>query len=128
MKILLIVYVFVLAFIIFLAGRRGTSHLLGFVGQIPYGDKLGHFFLMGFFSFLLNLALSAKTLKIGKLNYLLGSLIVLTVVTLEEISQLFIRGRTFDVVDLVFDYLGIFIFGELARMICRRKLQSNLQK
>lgn len=121
MKILLIVYIFVLAVIIFIASRKGTRYLLDFVGNIPYGDKLGHFILMGGFSFLLNLVLNAKTFGIGKVNYLLGSLIVVFVVTLEEISQKFVAGRTFDWGDLVFDYLGIFVFGELARFICQRK-------
>lgn len=81
---------------------------------------------MGFFSFLLNLALNARTVSAWKFNYLLGSLIVLTVVTLEEFSQIFIRGRTFDLTDLVADFLGIFLFGELARFICRRKNQSKV--
>ena len=121
MKILLVVYVLILAVIIFLADRKGTRYLLNFVGNIPYGDKLGHFCLMGGFSFLLNLVLDARTISAWKLNYLLGSLIVLAVVTIEEVSQLFVRGRTFDWSDLFFDYLGIFLFGELARFICRRK-------
>ena len=95
--------------------------MLNFVGNIPYGDKLGHFVLMGGFSFLLNLVLSAKTFGFGKFNYLLGSLIVFVVVTLEEISQIFVSGRTFDWGDLIFDYFGIFVFGELARFICQRK-------
>ena len=119
-KILLVVYVFILAVVIFLADRKGTSYLLNFVGNIPYGDKLGHFCLMGGFAFLLNLVLDARTIKFWKFNFLLGSLIVLTIVTLEEFSQIFIRGRTFDLGDLFFDYLGIFVFGELARFICRR--------
>lgn len=121
MKILLIVYVFILAVIIFIAGQKGTRSVLNFVGNIPYGDKLGHFVLMGGFSLLLNLVLSAKTFGVGKIRYLLGSLIVFVVVTLEEISQIFVSGRTFDRDDLIFDYLGIFVFGELARFICRRQ-------
>jgi len=121
MKIFLGVYIFVLAFIIFLADRKGTRYLLNFVGNVPYGDKLGHFLLMGGFSFLLNLVLNARTFRIWKFSYLLGSLIVLVIVTIEELSQMFVAGRTFDWSDLVFDFLGIFIFGELARYICRRK-------
>src|SRR5215204_725624 len=120
MKIFLVVYIFILAFIIFLADRKGTRYLLNFVGNIPYGDKLGHFLLMGGFSFLLNLVLNARTFKLWKINYLLGSLIVLVIVTIEEISQNFVAGRTFDWGDLVFDFLGIFLFGELAGFICRR--------
>ena len=124
MKILLVVYIFILAVIIFLADRRGTRYMLNFVGNIPYGDKLGHFCLMGGFSFLLNLVLNARTFRLWKVRYLLGSLIVLIVVTLEEISQMFVAGRTFDWSDLVFDYLGIFLLGELARFILRRKARN----
>jgi VanZ family protein len=106
--------------IIVLADLRGTGYLLNFVGNVPFGDKIGHFCLMGMFSLLVNLALNAKTFQFWKLNYLLGSLIVLTLVTAEEISQIFIRGRNFDSVDLIFDYAGIFICGEAARFICRK--------
>jgi VanZ family protein len=123
-KILLVVYIFILAFIIFLADRRGTRYMLNFVGNIPYGDKLGHFCLMGGFAFLLNLVLNARTFKLWKFRYLLGSLIVLIVVTLEEISQIFVSGRSFDWSDLVFDYLGIFLLGELARFILKRKANN----
>ena len=119
-KILTIVYFFILAGIIFLADRKGTRYLLNFVGNIPYGDKIGHFVLMGVFSFLVNLALSAQRFQIWKFRYLSGSLIVLLIVTLEEFSQIFIRGRAFDLTDLIVDYLGIFLFGEIARFVCQR--------
>ena len=124
MKILLAAYVFILAVIVFLADRKGTRYMLNFVGNIPYGDKLGHFCLMGGFSFLLNLVLKAKTFRLLKINVLLGSLIVLLVVTIEEFSQLFVSGRSFDWSDLVFDYMGIFIFGKLAEFLYRRKAQT----
>ncbi len=118
-KIITVIYIFILAGIVVLADMRRTQYLFTFIKSLPLGDKIGHFCLMGIFSLLLNLALSAKTFRFWKLNYLLGSLIVLTVVTAEEFSQIFIRGRTFDASDLVFDFAGIFIFGEMARFICR---------
>ena len=119
-KIITAIYILILVGIIFLADFRGTQYLLNFVGNIPYGDKIGHFGLMGIFSLLINLVLQAKTIQVWKLRYLLGSLIVLAIVTLEEFSQIFIRGRTFDLSDLIFDYLGIFVFGEIARLICKK--------
>lgn len=128
MKIILVVYILILAFIIFLADNKGTAYLLNFMRNIPYGDKIGHFLLMGGFSFVLNLALNAKTLKVWKFNYLLGSLIVLVVVTIEEFSQIFVRGRTFDLTDLAADFLGVFLFGEFARFICRRKSKEVFQE
>ena len=119
-KIIAVIYIFILAGIIFLADSNGTSYFT-VVELLPFGDKIGHFCLMGMFAFVVNLALSARTFQVWKLNYLLGSLIVFAVVSAEEISQIFVRGRTFDLKDLLADALGIFIFGEAARFIIYRK-------
>ena len=67
---------------------------------------------------------SCKTVKIWKLNLLVGSLIVALVVTLEEFSQLFIQYRSFDLTDLLFDYAGIFLFGQLAYYLTKRWLRK----
>jgi VanZ family protein len=124
-KILTAVYVFILAGIVVVADLKGTRYLLRFVYFFPYGDKIGHFVLMGTFSLMLNLALDAKTFRLGRLNVLVGSVIVLIVVTLEEFSQIFIRGRSFDVSDLIVDFAGIFLFGELAGFICRKFFKKS---
>jgi polysaccharide biosynthesis protein VpsQ len=119
-KILAVIYILVLGGIVLLADLRDTQHLFRPIRQLPYGDKIGHFLLMGLFSFLLNLALKARTIPIWRINFLLGTLIVLVVVTVEEFSQQFIRARTFDYTDLIADLAGILIFGEIARLICWR--------
>ena len=119
-KIITVVYFLILVGIVVLADSRGTQFFLKLNFGIPYFDKVGHFVLMGGLSFLVNLALRAKTVSIWKIQYLLGSLIVLLIVTIEEFSQMFISGRAFDWGDLVADYLGIFIFGELARFCVGR--------
>ncbi len=124
-KILTICYIVLLAMIIFIADRKSTRYLLDFIGNIRYGDKLGHFVLMGFLSFFVNLVLQARTFGVGKVRYLLGSVIVLVLVTIEEFSQLFIRGRTFDWGDLIADSIGIIIFGEIARLIHQKFLSQN---
>lgn len=119
-KIIAAIYIFILAGIVVLANVRETQFLFGFMRRLPYGDKIGHFCLMGIFSFVINLALQARTVAVWKLNYLLGSLIVLAVVTVEEFSQLFIRGRSFDTGDLLADAAGILLFGEAARFAVRK--------
>jgi len=119
-KILAAVYILILAGIVVLADLRETQYLFKPIRRMPYGDKIGHFLLMGFFSFMLNLALKARTFRIWRINFLLGTLIVLIVVFIEECSQIFIRGRSFDYRDLVADLAGIIIFGEIARLICRK--------
>ena len=52
----------------------------------------------------------------------------LSVVVIEEFSQMFVGGRTFDLGDLVFDLAGILFFGEIARLICRRKMVAAKAK
>jgi VanZ family protein len=120
MKWLTALYALLLVVIVFLADRKESQFLFRFVRGTPYGDKAGHFILMGLFSLTLNLALSCKMVRLWKLNLLMGSLIVALVVTLEEFSQLFIRYRSFDPVDLLFDYAGIFLFGQLACYLSKR--------
>lgn len=119
-KIFTAIYIFVIAGIVVLADNKGTQYLLKFGGGIPYFDKIGHFLLMGGFSFFVNLVLRVREFSLWKIRYLLGSFIVLIIVTIEEFSQIFISGRAFDWGDLVADYLGIFIFGEIARIIYRK--------
>jgi VanZ family protein len=123
-KIIALIYIFILAGIIVLADSHGTSYF-AFVGLLPFGDKIGHFCLMGMFSLIVNLSLNARTISIWNLRYLLGSLIVLTVVTIEEFSQIFIGGRSFDLGDLLADAAGIFIFGEIARFVTQRYFSEN---
>lgn len=118
-KALAAVCFFILAGIVLLASLPETQYLFKPVRRLPFGDKLGHFFLMGFFSFLVNLLLRARCFQVWKVRCLIGSVLVLTVVTLEEFSQLFISSRSFDVADLLFDLAGILMFGELARIVCR---------
>jgi VanZ family protein len=123
-KIIAVIYIFILAGIVVLADVRQTQFLFDFIRNVPFGDKIGHFFLMGIFSLLVNLALSAKTICLWKFKYLLGSLIVSMIITLEEFSQIFVRGRTFDAGDLIADFAGIFIFGEIARFIISRFIST----
>lgn len=124
-KIFTVIYIFVIAGIVVLANHSSARYLLSFSGGIPYFDKIAHFLLIGGFAFLVNLVLKARTVSVWKLRYLLGSLIVIMVVTIEEFSQIWISGRAFDLGDLAADYLGIFFFGELARVIYRKYLQNN---
>lgn len=122
----MVIYILVLAGIVVLADIRQTQYLFLPIRKLPYGDKIGHFLLMGFLSFLVNLTLKAKSFQIWKLKYLWGSIIVLAVVTIEEFSQIFIRGRSFDLRDLGADFAGILLFGELARFVCIYFLRKDL--
>lgn len=119
LKWLAISYTLFLVLLVFLVDQGRYQFLFRFVRETPYGDKAGHFLLMGLFSLVVNLALSCRRIRWGRFNLLAGSLIVILVVTLEEFSQRFVRYRTFDLVDLAFDYTGIFLFGLLATYLTK---------
>jgi polysaccharide biosynthesis protein VpsQ len=104
-------------FLLFVAGIIIGSDLgrlrsiTGWVGSFPFGDKCGHLVLIGTLTFLLNYGLNGRMLKIGRLNLLLGCAIVAVGITIEEISQIWIPLRTFDLVDLSANYFGIALAG-----------------
>lgn len=113
-KLVTVLYVCALAVIVFLAdGPRGRTLFAG-VRALPFGDKLGHFLLMGMLSLLVNLCLSCRRVKVGGVRLLAGSLVVMLLVTVEEFSQLYVASRSFDLIDLLCDGLGILLFGRLA--------------
>lgn len=118
--ILAILFGLFLIYIIYSAGTRTPNIFLSAIGKIPFGDKIGHFLLMGTMSFILNLALKIKEIKIRTFNLLLGSCIITVLITIEEFSQIFIQSRNFDLIDLLFNYLGIITFGYFAKWVGNR--------
>ena len=125
LKWLAVIYVLFLVLLVFLADQKQYQFLFRFVRQTPYGDKVGHFVLMGLFSLILNLALSCGKIRLGAFSLLAGSMVVAVIVTLEELSQIFVRYRTFDLVDLIFDYTGIFLFGQLALYLTKTRMRAE---
>ncbi len=100
--------------IIFLADRQDLPGAITSLYAFPYGDKVGHFCMMGGLSFCVNLAVGGCTLRLRGRSFLLGSLLVAIAVTLEEFSQIFIAGRSFDLLDLSASLLGIWLLGHAA--------------
>ncbi|NNF00040.1 MAG: VanZ family protein [Pyrinomonadaceae bacterium] len=109
-------YALILAFVIFLYNFQETQHIFFIFATVEHLDKAAHLLVMGFFSFVVNLALSGRNLRIARFQYLMGSMIVFAFATLEESSQLLVRGRDFEFSDMFFNTAGILLFGEIARM------------
>ncbi len=122
LKVLILMYVVLIIGVIVLVDQGDYQYLLRWVYLIPFGDKVGHFFLVGFLAALANLWWDCACWQVGKFSLLKGSVIVATIMTLEEFSQYFIKTRTFDLGDLSCDYVGIFVFGYLALWACRKKV------
>ncbi len=121
---LALLYFAVIGLIVFLADHREFQFIFAWIRAIPGGDKVGHFLLMGGLSFVVNYALRCRKFTVGHRSFLLGSIIVAVMVTIEEFTQLFIRYRTFDLIDLASDFLGIWLFGKLALRVCSRRLPA----
>ena len=109
--------------IILLADTRPP--VIKFTESIPFFDKIGHFFLMGIFAFIVNMALSCKTFSVGDYNILTGSTVVLALVLLEEFSQIFITYRSFSYFDILFDILGIAAFSYLSIVTYKKLKQAG---
>jgi polysaccharide biosynthesis protein VpsQ len=93
--------------IIILADRGALPEPIKIMYAFSWGDKVGHFILMGVLTFLVNLSISAKKIKLFSRPVFLGSLLVALAVVLEELSQIFISTRSFSLLDLSADFLGI---------------------
>jgi len=119
-KLLAISYFLFLAAVVYCADSRAYSHIFSFIRSIPGGDKCGHFVLMGGFAFLLNLSLSCRVLRVAGRPFLLGSMVAVTLITIEEYSQRFVAYRTFDLLDLAADYAGVILFSWLAMALCKK--------
>ncbi|MEY4515566.1 MAG: hypothetical protein RLZZ450_7688 [Pseudomonadota bacterium] len=88
-----------------------------FVATHAHSDKLAHCVLMGTLCLLLNIALAAPTVHILNRPVLQGSLWLGGIIVLEELSQLFVAHRTFDLLDLLSDFVGIVIAGVITRRL-----------
>ena len=123
-----IMAVIVFAFIVlvtYLANSGTDTLLFAFVRSVPYGDKIGHFFLYGVLTLILNLALNLKAITLCKRNVFIGSVIVIIFIVVEELSQIFIPIRTVDYFDLVAGGTGIGVFTFICYLIKQKINTSN---
>jgi len=89
--------------------------IMGFINQIPYGDKAGHFILYGILTLLVDLAIFRSRQNINRRLIAVRVVLILALlIGLEEFSQQFFPSRTFDLVDLTFSYLGVVFFSWVA--------------
>ncbi|ALG68974.1 VanZ family protein [Beggiatoa leptomitoformis] len=125
MKRIAILYSLFIICLIIVADQGHYNYVLKQVHAIPYGDKVGHFILMGLLAFVINMGLNCAQFSWKNIKLLKGSVFVVTFVTLEEISQYFFPNRHFDMGDLFSDYLGIFLFGQLALWLSYRQKHNE---
>ena len=122
-----------MAFILFIiliitlddAGR--LPGILAVFYNFHYGDKVGHFILMGLLNFLIVMSFPFSLSANLAHSSLIASLAVGTLVTLEEGSQIFFATRTASWSDLASSYAGIILFGVLAFWLRDRRTRRILE-
>ena len=119
--------ILIVLLIVILADNGKLPKLVSDLYDFPYGDKIGHFLLMGLLNYTLVriFLVSHADLKPAHVIWTV-SLAVTFFVTLEEFSQQFFPRRTFSLLDLFFDYMGISFFGFLAGKITHKKIKLKL--
>ncbi len=124
LKYLGFVFILFIAYVLIAVNAGWDSFIFTWVEYVPYKDKTIHFFLIGLLAFFVNIILNCKQIRLGSIDFLLGSSLVFLFVTLEEGSQFFLENRTCDFFDLLANYAGIFVFGKLAVQIVSMKKKT----
>ena len=120
-KWLTILFILLLAAIVFAADSRRMPGFVAGLYDFPNGDKVGHFVLMGFLSLLVTLGVLSGPGRRTLRRAITASLVVAGVVALEEFSQHFFPGRNSSWADLASSLAGIIVFGGLAWFLVERK-------
>jgi VanZ family protein len=124
-KVSAAMFVLLVASIVAAADNGALPNLISTLYSFPGGDKLGHFLLMETMSFLIYLSLGTPSPSLQLLKVVKATIVIVLLVTLEEISQLWFRTRTFSFWDLSSSYLGVYCGLTLA-LFARRTLQRRL--
>lgn len=101
--------------IVVIADRGEGDRWWGFIHLIPFGDKVGHLGLIGTLSLLCNLAVPSRKMWSVITR---ATLVLLVVLTLEEIAQAFLPYRTCDILDWLADLAGL-MTGQTAAILLR---------
>ena len=95
------------------------------ISQFPYYDTILHFLLLGTAAYLSHLALNKRKIKILNIYLPVAPLIVSFFCVVDEIIQLFVPVRSFDLVELAADLCGVVLFTWLAE---RQNLNNSEKK
>lgn len=118
-RVLVALFVLFFAYVIYAANQGALPLAIRQLIMFPGGDKLGHVVLLGVLSFLLNYVLASKRMLVWGRSIMVGSLVIFILISLEEVSQIYISARTFDWLDLLSSYLGI-VMGDVGVRFLKR--------
>jgi VanZ family protein len=120
MKWLTLLFILFMLGVVLLADLGSLPSPVAILYRYPNGDRVGHFFLFGILTFLVNSSFP-RQVQIARVDIFYGTLIIASLATLEEISQLFLSYRTFDLIDLTFTLMGIASADCLVRLLHKQQ-------
>ena len=119
-----ILFIVFISYMIYSANTGSIPPIIRQIYMFPGGDKVGHIVLLGLLSFFVNNYLYPRHIRILGKSIFMGTLIVFCLITLEELSQLFIAMRAFDLRDLFCSYLGILAGDVSVRYMNKKQVES----
>jgi len=122
-RVTTVIYALAIAGIVWCASAGWYRPAFAWV-QTYASDKWLHFVLVGLMTLLLNLSLNLAAVS-SRIKWLLwGTSLMLSLATLEEISQIWFSNRTFDLGDLACNYVGILIIGHLPWLFATKETRN----
>ena len=118
-RIAAVAFAVVFVLIVVIADRGEGGRWWAFLEHLPAGDKIGHVGLVGLLAFLGNLAFRPRPAPKPLHLLTLVTMVLLVVLTLEEISQAFLKNRNCDLFDWLADLAGLAV-GQVAALLARR--------
>jgi VanZ family protein len=107
MKTLAYLFIILVIFTMLSATFQWTNPIIELIKGFKYGDKFAHLILIGTLAYCVNYLLKFRIIKRFNQNLLVGTIAITIFITLEECSQIWISTRTFDLIDLSANYIGI---------------------
>lgn len=119
LKVVTLIFLALLCFVLFQANTGAATLISDIERLIPFGDKLGHFFIYGTLALLANFSCGFRYVFASPMNQW-GSLFALIFSSAEEFSQLLFATRTFDLFDMMANFSGITAFTLLSLLLSKQ--------
>lgn len=110
--------------IIYMANTGQEQLLFQIRNVVPHGDKVGHVVIYGGLTLLVNYMVGFRHFA-NKLLLQHGSLVVLGFSFIEECSQYFIATRTFSMMDMLANLIGIILFTLVSIVFAKFAFKAN---
>src|SRR5690242_15551885 len=123
-RIMALLFTLFIVLVILSANIGLVGQWFGWLYNFPNGDKVGHFLLMGSLALLLNLGFPDAQVGSRAFHLSKPSLILASLVTLEEFSQSFFPNRHASLLDLCAGLAGIFSLGAFGAYLRRRWIEK----